>query len=312
MPDVPVWPKCNINCLFCSNPAEGYRESQDDYTFEVFAKKWSNYLKGKVSYYKFNQVDDFISLTGGEPTIHPDFFKILGFLRKSWPDRDIKLMTNARVFRYEDFAKKCLRLGGRNFEIYTPLCGYNAKTHEAITRTPGSFDDTYQGIKNVLKFKTSTQKIGIRIILNKLQMPALKKMVQFINREFSGIDGVDLIFIELEGIASKNAGVLKMSMKECALEIERIRPFLEKLPRFSLFHFPVCVLPKGLWSYTWRTLDPKKVIYADVCKKCKMADYCVGIHRSYVKEFGLKDFKAFETMPKVVISSNKYHPIVGL
>ena len=34
MPDFPIWPQCNIACVFCSNPVEGFRHTTDKYAYE--------------------------------------------------------------------------------------------------------------------------------------------------------------------------------------------------------------------------------------------------------------------------------------
>src|ERR1700726_4576112 len=85
MPDFPIWPQCNIGCVFCSNPVEGYRHTTDKYSFDVIRKKVFDYKRGLQTFVKFDEIGDYFNLTGGEPTLHPDFLKILALIRTEFP-----------------------------------------------------------------------------------------------------------------------------------------------------------------------------------------------------------------------------------
>ncbi|MCX5783303.1 MAG: radical SAM protein [Elusimicrobia bacterium] len=310
MPDIPVWPRCNINCIFCSNPVYGFRETEDRYVFARFAKDWQRHLDGKYPYLKFSRNEDFIGLTGGEPAMHPDFFKIIALLRKTRPDAKIMLLTNARMFKYKDFAQKCLLLGGDNLEIKVPLFGYNSKTHEAISRTPGSFADSVEGIKNIFLFKSPRQKIHARIILHKIQMLWLKKLLEFIAEKFPLMYDIEILFVEYEGFAEQNIKALKIPITQCAKELGKLYPVLKKFNNFKLLHFPLCVIPKKLWPYAWLTLDPIKLVHSVKCGKCAMLNYCVGIHKSYAIHAGVAEYKPVKKSVKFILSGDKYNPIL--
>lgn len=312
MPDIPVWPQCNINCLFCSNPVSGYRDTQERYTFAKFEEKWKRYLETGHAFLKFDTGYDFISLTGGEPTCNPDFLKILGLLRKSWPDKPVQLLTNARMCKYEKFCAPLLLLAGPNFEVKVPVCGYDSKTHEAITRTPGSFADTMQGMRNIFALRAPGQRVGVRVILNKVQLKWLEQLLKFLLKEFPGLDKVELLFVEYEGMAAHNFRALDVSMKECGTELGRLAPLLRRFHEIGILHMPLCVLPKKLWPFAWRTLDPMKVMFAPPCARCKVRKYCVGIHRSYAAKRGVDEFKPFAKKPKLSESGDIYRPIADI
>jgi len=309
MPDIPVWPQCNINCVFCSNPVSGYRDTGERYTFAEFEKKWKRYLETGHAFLKFDTGYDFISLTGGEPTCNPEFLKILALLRKTWPDRPVQLLTNARMCKYEKFCAPLMKIAGPSLEIKVPVCGYDAKTHEAITRTPGSFPDTIQGLRNMFALRSAGQRIGVRIILNKIQLKWLEKLLVFLLDEFPELDRVELLFVEYEGMAAHNFRTLDVSMKDCGAELGRLLPLLLRFRETGILHMPLCALPKGLWPFAWRTLDPMKVLFAPQCARCRVRKYCVGIHRSYAAKKGTSEFRPFSSRPKIVESGNTYRPV---
>src|SRR5579885_3056484 len=106
MPDFPIWPQCNIGCVFCSNPVEGYRETTQRYSFDKLKQKLLEYKAGQPRFLKFDEVRDYFNLTGGEPTLHPEFLKVLALVRSEFPRNLIRLLTNGRLFAYEDFARR--------------------------------------------------------------------------------------------------------------------------------------------------------------------------------------------------------------
>ncbi len=309
MPDIPVWPQCNINCVFCSNPEE-FRDTCEKYSFEKFARNWGFYRKGRDSYLKFAGVNDFISLTGGEPTIHPQFLKILKLLRNTWPKKRIKLLTNARMFRYEKFARSCLEIAGTPFEVAIPFMGHDRRTYEAISRTPGSFSDVVAGLDNLFGFRGAGQKIQARVILHRIQMRNLKPLLDFMAGRYGMLDCVELLFPEFEGIAEKNLSSLKMGMKECGSMLAGHIEDLEAFKNIHLLHFPFCALPRRLWPWTWVTLDPIKVVHSLSCGRCRARDFCVGIHKSYAKHCGVGEFRPAGSLEGVTMSGDRYHPVL--
>ena len=132
MPDFPIWPQCNIACVFCSNPVEDFRHTTDKYGFDELKKKLADYKSGLRTFVKFDEERDYFNLTGGEPTNHPDFLKLLAHIRTEFPQNLIRLLSNGRMFAYEDFARRTCGIGQLPFEIAVPMFGPTAPTHESI------------------------------------------------------------------------------------------------------------------------------------------------------------------------------------
>ncbi len=309
MPDVPIWSECNINCVFCSNPVTGFRGTNENYTFEAFSRKWELYLQGKSSFLKFNAVDDYFSMTGGEPTLNPGFLKILALVRKTWPRKPIKLLTNARMFSYPQFAKACLALGGPDFELKVPFFGYDEKTYSAISRTPGAFAEARAGLENILKYRSPSQRVTIRIILHRVQLLWLGKLLDFLHDEFPGINAVEFLYVEYEGFAEQNIKALLVPLTRCGAELGKLEPKLRKFPEYHLLHFPLCALPRKLWHRAWRTLDPIKIVHALQCRDCKALELCVGVHRTYALHCGTEEFKPVKSLAGVTRSRDPYRPV---
>jgi len=156
MPDIAIWNRCNNHCGMCTNPFSFQLEDSSPYSSGNIKQRWGNVKLKK---------DDVIALTGGEPTIHPDFLNLVTWFRRKYPSHKIAIASNGRMFSYKDFTKQLLKVNDLLIEI--AIHGYDNKTHDAVTRTNGSFEQTIKGLHNILKYKSSSQNVEIRIIITK-------------------------------------------------------------------------------------------------------------------------------------------------
>lgn len=99
---------CNLNCPICYAESGTARESY---------RSMAQIEKMVAAVVRNEQQPDVVQISGGEPTLHPDFFAILD-LCKQQPIRHLMVNTNGiRIAQDRDFAK---RLAGYmpDFEIY--------------------------------------------------------------------------------------------------------------------------------------------------------------------------------------------------
>lgn len=310
MPDFPVWPQCNIGCVFCSNPVEGFRHTTENYSYDALRRKLLDYKRGLKTFVKFDEVSDYFNLTGGEPTLHPEFIKVLALIRTEFPNNLIRLLTNGRTFFDDNLARRTCGIAGLPFEIAIPLFGYDDKTHESISRTPGSFVQTTQGLKHLEIHRRKGQIVEVRIILTKIQMRYFDGLLDYLLKDFAWVDRIVLLFEEIEGFAELYKDRLTFTQSECAAQIDRNFNKLQKFKEVRLYHFSLCTLPTRLWPYTWRTLADFKITWLDGCRKnCLYRGQCVGVHRSYLKHVGAPDISPITVPRDVSHSENLYHPI---
>ncbi len=71
-----------------------------------------------------------------------------------------------------------------------PLHASNAMLHDQITRTKGSFEQTDQGIKNLLMCQ---QKVEIRINKKKKNLSDLLNIAKYIVQQYQGVFCVNLL-----------------------------------------------------------------------------------------------------------------------
>ena len=306
MPVICIWNKCNSRCIMCTNPSDFQaKDPYKDYSFNELKKRISGI---RIFDNKGNLIDDKVILTGGEPTIHPDFFKILSFIRKKFSPVMIELDTNGRRFYYSSFTKRVLGFGKIN--VYTSLHGFDERTHDAITRTPGSFFQTVKGIQNLLKYKKfGLHELELRIIITKLTYKYVEKILKFIKENFSQVDRIVIIFMEMEGQAGKNFKIVGLTNTRFQRFIPGIAKWIPKFKEFRFYHFPLCTIYPSLWKYVWRTLPDYEVTFLPKCETCLYKKYCLGIHKDYLKKVGSGEFKPIKKKYIVEETTNKYHPI---
>ena len=130
--------KCNHLCSFCYNAPNGQRE--------MTAAEITSGLE---------KIADFgvlyLTMTGGEPMVRPDFFEIarsareLGFA--------IRIYSNGYLIDAER-AKKLKEL--HTFEVEISIHGARAETHDTLTGIRGSFDKVISALDNLQKNRIKT------------------------------------------------------------------------------------------------------------------------------------------------------------
>lgn len=135
--------RCNLDCAFCYNDLSLTGKAMTFASYETL-------LRDLAAMNVLN-----VTLTGGEPLVHPDFFRIgalarsLGFV--------IRVKTNAHTVNGE-LARR-LRDEVDPFLIETSLHGATAETHERQTRVAGSFQ------RLIANIRTMTA-MGLRVKVN--------------------------------------------------------------------------------------------------------------------------------------------------
>jgi MoaA/NifB/PqqE/SkfB family radical SAM enzyme len=135
--------RCNLDCFFCYNDLN---LRGTPLTFE----QYDLFLQDLVALNVLN-----VTLSGGEPLSHPDFFRIgarareLGFV--------VRVKSNGHALR-GDMARR-LREEVDPFVVEVSLHGATAATHDRQTRVPGSFERLVSNLRGM-------HDIGLRVKIN--------------------------------------------------------------------------------------------------------------------------------------------------
>lgn len=290
MPDFPVYNKCNNNCLMCTNP-DNYREAQDQFEPGFLLSRLEKFHRGEEAF--LNNYRGSFTLTGGEPTLSADIFDILGHINRLFPQARIAVLTNGRIFCYARYAGKMLNAGA-NLDLVVSVHGHTAQLHDRITLVPGSFQQTVKGIANIMRLKTGSQALEIRVVIHKQNYKYLKQINEFIAVRFPRIERLVYIFFEAEGRAAANLKQLKLTYTQVRPYIEGLVGQIRLLRQVRFYHFPLCVLPENFYCLSWRTLPAYEITYLKSCAGCRLRPDCPGIPRNYLKYNGAGEFQAIK------------------
>jgi len=185
---------CNDHCVFCLDAHTHNGEMRD--RGEVKAQILDGRRKGATR----------LILSGGEPTIHPNFVDFVRLGRLAGY-RKIQTVTNGRLFKYRPFLEKALDEGLS--EITFSIHGPNARIHDALVGTKGAFEEELTGLKNALA--DGRPIINIDVVINRANVKHLPEMLRMYTemgvREFDLLqvvpfgraftDGRDTLFYDL-------------------------------------------------------------------------------------------------------------------
>jgi len=292
--------KCNSNCVSCI--MENHYQDRD-ISFSEICKKINGILS-RSNHIEFN---------GGEPTLRKDVFKILDYTNKAKPNVEIGLISNARIFSNKANVDRLKELGLGNFKVVTSIYGHDAKLHDAITRTPGSFKQQIDGIKNLI---SDGFNVELRIIINKINSTHLDKMADFISNNFRNSNFIQVVFVNMKiyGIALDNKDLVTYKVGNI---IDNLKLAVEILDskgfKVKLYHFPFCIISKNLWKFTEGvTAEKSEISFLSSCEYCSKYNQCSGIWNGYLKLFEGHEFLPIRKTTenyflKLYFDKNKYY-----
>jgi pyruvate-formate lyase-activating enzyme len=297
MPDIPVWNKCDNKCVMCTNDPSFALQASSHYALKSQVAKLERWLRGIGPVYLKNAGrSEFVSLTGGEPTLHPDFFKLLAYFRLRLPGVPITLLSNGRRFGVRAFAEKFCAAARQPFSVAVALHGPSAALHDGVSGVRGSFAQTVRGFENLLSLPGAPF-LEIRLVLHKKNIAALERTLGFLLKNFPDTAAyrVTAIHYEIEGMSLANHRKVALPLSVSAAKLGACLPLIKRFRDFRLYHFPLCVVRRELRPLCWITLPPEDRLYPELrCGRCKARKKCLGLMAEYARFFGDKELKALK------------------
>ncbi|MFW5983245.1 MAG: radical SAM protein [bacterium] len=256
--NIEVGNKCNNNCIFCS---DSQIKSLD-----------KNRIKAKILSSKENK----IIFVQKEPTLNNELIEYIR-MAKNRRFKTIALSTNARMLSYPKYTKKIISAGLN--EITISIHGPK-KIHEALTRTPGSYRQTLEGLKNASKFDNINLISATTITSKNLKyIPQLMDILKPHN--------LDLHVFNI--LAPKGRG--KMLFNKMAPDFDQIEEIFLKLDKNIKLNMPPCSVPRlkefiGIPELNLAAEDNPVCKKHQKCNKCYYNSYCKGFYKEYIELFG--------------------------
>lgn len=290
---------CNNFCLFCM-------ETDRDRRRREVKKFLKNRLDGVL---EKNIHIDKVVFTSGEPTLNPHIFdyarraKDLGYKR-------IEIISNGRMFAHKDYCAQLIDAGVG--ELIISVHGHNAVVHEAMSRTPGSFAQSVQGLINLSWWRERRPiKLSVNHVLTKYNYKFIGEFLKFLRNFF--LDDVVLKTVRLSETVEKKTGIL------LAPRYGEVAGILEKLYKSDRNLFLSRVNPGKNYVYVYdlpfccygnirQLFGAGERVYLDInnqtvkidysqnkvkgkkCRQCVHDTICAGIYKSYIDEYGWDEF----------------------
>ena len=242
--------RCNSNCIMCSQPPQDI----DNSGVAAEHLRIIDLIEAPPKH---------VGITGGEPTLLKDgLVQVIARLNQRFPETGVLMLSNGRMYAYEDFVVKLAAVHHLDFLTSIPLYADNAANHDYVVQAKGAFDQTIQGFYNAAKHGLAVE---VRIVLHKQTIPGLLPLMEFIYHSLPFVCHVALMGLEIMGYVKKNWDLLWIDPVDYASEIEAAITYLfNRRVAVSIYNLPLCVLPKSLWSFARQSISDFKNIYLEI------------------------------------------------
>ncbi|MFP4656939.1 MAG: radical SAM protein [Candidatus Woesearchaeota archaeon] len=269
--------RCNNNCIFC---IQGYRPNARHRDYSEITREIDIASQRGV---------DKVIISGGEPTIHPDFLRIISYCAAQ-SFNIIQVVTNGRMFSIGDFAKKAVKAGLS--EVTLSIHGPNAEIHDKLVNYKGAFRQITEAVENLRSYNII---ISVDIGIFSQNYEYLPEMIDMVHERFGLKGDVDLMGPAMKG----NAAINQASVMP---EYENVSPYLQRALDRCYEYGKVCwvlrVPLQYMEGYEFYRQDSEKLVEqalstarppkdfpahckGDNCRFCRMQFICDSLEKIY-------------------------------
>ncbi len=293
--------RCNHHCYFC--PCGKDKGTPAAETAGIYEALEHGIIQNGVRY---------VTLSGGEPTIHPDFSNILR--RCIQLGAEVTVLTNGDRLHDREFALRCFEgVDPRHVSVISAIHSLESQLHDRVTGVSGSFERTLLGLKNVRSLQIP---VTVKQCVSAWNYSSLPEFVDFIFREYGPYASMTICGMDFCGMSLEETASVAVGYKEMGPYIERMLDLVEELrnkynafPRFSVCDLPLCAVDPYYWRFytksSRRTLEQYSApsagdskigstyhvtndcdTYFQACSNCATNDWCPGVWQTAFKYFG--------------------------
>lgn len=257
--------RCNSGCIMCPSPDAARKNGDISNPQDLI--ELAKHIPAFTPH---------LTITGGEPFLQGrKLFPFIQFLREKFEETEFLFLTNGRIFAVDSFTEEFCSCVPSNTIMGIPIHGSSPETHDRITRAPGSFQQTYVGIQNLLRRGIHVE---IRIVVCRLNIQDIPSIVDLIINNLPDIAYVSIMAMEMTGSAHHNRELVWIPYRE---SFDMISESILKLIRngidVKLYNFPLCTVQQEFWPLCEKSISPDKVRYAQICESCKFHNVCGGV-----------------------------------
>jgi hypothetical protein len=286
--------RCNQACPFCSAPPHAEPSPQ---VLAACLRTVAERLPGAM-----------VSLTGGEPTLRPDFADSLAGLLAMPAVGRIQVQTNALRFA-DELDPGALPVDER-LAFFVSLHALDAAIYDRCTGTRGRLERALAGTRRLL---AAGQAVTINCVVNRANLDHLEAMVRALPATFPGPRRPDLhlsvlICPEWRPAAADflvRYSTLAEVLVRASRAAEAAGLSLQALLGSTHASLPACMLaPAERRRGGHHELEPEResgyedfsrpYVKAERCRSCRLCDCCLGVPAAYARAFGLDELSPLE------------------
>jgi len=284
---------CNERCVFCPCSEEG-THTRPSLTYTEICNAIDQSIEQK-------QIEN-VCLSGGEPTLHPDFLNIVKYIFEK--GLKVSLLTNAIKLSDSAFVEKlgtCCDL--KKTDIIIAFHSHIPEKHDALTQHKNSFNLSLKGAMNLIE---NGAQLSVKINIVNYSYRELPDYVDWVCKTFP--ESVTLIFanIDVNGVALKNKEFVNVpfcnSMPFLQAALDKVLEAREKR-NAKVLTTPLCLIDPYYWkfvehktkenlaSYIVPNVKENNPLLFDVssdsgpmfkaCEECDLKPHCPGAWRTF-------------------------------
>ncbi len=131
---------CNLHCQFCAS---------DDTNLTLIPEEKFDQISEFILNCSKNSSCNYLVISGGEPTLHPEIERIVKFASKYF--KDIQLMTNSLSLADDAFAQRILSSGVTT--VCTTIPSPQEHVYDMLTQKSGAFGVFLRGLQNIFRYR---------------------------------------------------------------------------------------------------------------------------------------------------------------
>lgn len=213
--DIKLHYACNNNCIHCVIADQRTTVlTRGDRDFRTTAQVVAELADARARGF------DVVTLTGGEPTIRKDLPALVKAALSL--GLAVGLQTNGRMLAYREVREG---LQGQGIRFVIALHGSDARIHDAVTRAPGSFDQTIEGIRALA---VAGEKITLKILMSRINADRLLDLAR--TGFEAGVREFNFTFPHGLGNAAREHAVAIPSFFEIMPSLTAAMEFLDENP----------------------------------------------------------------------------------
>lgn len=240
-----------------------------------------------------------VVLSGGEPTIHPDFIRILKYINSK--KKYVTILSNGSKLCDLFFVNKIKE----NFDlsrlnIVMTIYNVNEKKHDEGTGIKGSFKNTLKAFDLLIE---NNIKVTLKHCISKQNYKKLPKFFRYFEKRFPSNISFQLTTLDFSGMNEKQKKNNYFIYKQIKRYINKALKNFSNKRKLIIVNTPFCAIHSKYWNHIVKKqrkayegyksikTQSKNVNYdcdcfSQLCSKCKMHRECPGVYKANYEFIG--------------------------